>query len=69
MNVQLPADIALLVALYTTAANSGRRGTLVAGVIVEAGVLLACLRWATEGAFLAPFVAVTAMVSPPPSWV
>ncbi|MFE6056749.1 sensor histidine kinase [Kitasatospora sp. NPDC056446] len=60
--VQLPADAALLVALYTAAANSGRRGTLVAGAVVEAGVLLACLRWATEGAFLTPFVAVTAMV-------
>ncbi|MBD0844316.1 sensor histidine kinase [Streptomyces sp. TRM68416] len=62
MDVQLPADIALLVALYTVAANSGRRGTLVAGAIVEGGALLACLRWATEGAFLTPFVAVTATV-------
>jgi signal transduction histidine kinase len=62
MDVPLPADIALLVALYTAAANSGRRGTLVAGAIVEGVALLACLRWATEGAFLTPFVAVTAMV-------
>ncbi|MGW0770058.1 sensor histidine kinase [Streptomyces sp. NPDC002676] len=61
MDIQLPADIALLVALYTVAANSGRRGTLVAGAIVEAGVVLACLRWATAGAFLTPFVGVTAM--------
>ncbi|MFC8451616.1 sensor histidine kinase [Kitasatospora sp. NPDC057223] len=61
-NVQLPADIALLVALYTVAANSGRRGTLLAAAVVEGGALLACLRWATEGAFLTPFVAVTAMV-------
>ena len=61
MDVQVPADVALLVALYTAAANSGRRGTLVAGAVVEAGVLLACLRWAAEGAFLTPFVAVTAM--------
>nr|WP_306945587.1 histidine kinase [Streptomyces sp. B4I13] len=60
--VQLPADIALLVALYTVAARSGLRGTLVAGAIVESGALLACLRWATEGAFLTPFVAVTAMI-------
>ncbi|WP_327341410.1 thiamine pyrophosphate-dependent enzyme [Streptomyces europaeiscabiei] len=50
------------VALYMVAATSGRRGTLVAGAIVEGGALLACLRWATEGAFLTPFVAVTAMV-------
>ncbi|MEV7186631.1 histidine kinase [Kitasatospora sp. NPDC093102] len=60
-DVQLPADVALLVALYTVAANAGRRGTLVAGAVVETGVLLACLRWTTEGAFLAPFVAATAM--------
>ncbi|MCX5213051.1 histidine kinase [Kitasatospora sp. NBC_00240] len=58
----LPADVALLVALYTAAANSGRRGTLVAGAVVEAGALLACLRWATDGAFLTPFVALTATV-------
>ncbi|MGC5342959.1 sensor histidine kinase [Streptomyces sp. DT171] len=62
MDVQLPADTALLVALYTAAANSGRRGTLVAGAVVEGGALLACLRWAAEGAFLTPFVAVTATV-------
>ncbi|MFF1282957.1 sensor histidine kinase [Streptomyces sp. NPDC058299] len=62
MDIPLPADIALLVALHTAAANSGRHGTLVAGAIVEGGALLACLRWATEGAFLPPFVAVTAMV-------
>lgn len=60
--VQLPADAALLVALYTVAAHSGRRGALVAGAVVEGGALLACLRWATEGAFLAPFVALTATV-------
>ncbi|MFD5270497.1 sensor histidine kinase [Streptomyces sp. NPDC058335] len=62
MDVQLLADIALLVALYTVAANSGRRGTLVAGAIVETGVLLACVRWAAEGAFPTTFVAATAMV-------
>ncbi|MER8099139.1 histidine kinase [Kitasatospora sp. NPDC094016] len=61
-DIQLPADVCLLVALYAAAANSGRRGALLAGAVVEAGALLACLRWATEGAFLTPFVAVTAMV-------
>ncbi|KIF03282.1 histidine kinase, partial [Streptomyces sp. RSD-27] len=63
VGVQLPADTALLVALYTVAATSGRRGTLLAGAVVQAGVLLACLRWAPEGAFLTPFVAVTATVA------
>ncbi|WP_055724167.1 sensor histidine kinase, partial [Streptomyces niveiscabiei] len=61
-DVQLPADIALLVALYTVAAHHGRRATLVAAAVVECGALLACLRWATDGAFLTPFVALTAMV-------
>ncbi|GIH79978.1 sensor histidine kinase [Planobispora longispora] len=62
MDVPLPADVALLVALYTVAANSDRRGTFAAAAVVEGGALLACLRWTTEGAFLTPFVAVTAMV-------
>ncbi|MDX3386970.1 histidine kinase [Streptomyces niveiscabiei] len=61
-DVQLPADIALLVALYTVAAHHGRRTTLAAAAVVECGALLACLRWATDGAFLTPFVALTAMV-------
>jgi signal transduction histidine kinase len=62
VDVQLPADIALLVALYTVAANSGWRVTLLASGIVEIGAVLACLRWATDGAFLTPFAALTAMV-------
>ncbi|MGW4400248.1 sensor histidine kinase [Amycolatopsis nivea] len=62
VGIQLPADIALLVALYTVAANSGNRGTFVAVVVAEVGAALACLRWATDGAFLTPFAAVTAMV-------
>ncbi|RKT09600.1 signal transduction histidine kinase [Streptomyces sp. 1114.5] len=61
-NVQLPSDAALLVALYTVAAHVGGRAALVAGAVVEGGALLACLRWATEGAFLAPFLALTATV-------
>ncbi|WP_417466381.1 sensor histidine kinase [Kitasatospora cinereorecta] len=61
-DVQLPADVALLMALYTVAAHSGRRFTLLAAAVVEGGALLACLRWAADGAFLAPFVALTAAV-------
>ncbi|MEV0416393.1 histidine kinase [Streptomyces sp. NPDC050448] len=63
MDVQLPADIALLVALYTAAAHTGRRGTLLAGAVVEGGAVLACLRWAPDGAFLTPFVALSATVA------
>ncbi|MFJ8475953.1 sensor histidine kinase [Kitasatospora sp. NPDC094011] len=58
--LQLPADAALLVALYTVAAHAGRRAALAAAAVVEAGAVLACLRWATDGAFLTPFVAATA---------
>ncbi|MFJ8621904.1 sensor histidine kinase [Kitasatospora sp. NPDC093550] len=64
LGIQLPADVALLVALYAVAAHAGhgrrRYDTLIAAAVVEAGVLLACLRWTTDGAFLTPFVAVTA---------
>ncbi|MFD7027752.1 sensor histidine kinase [Streptomyces sp. NPDC059917] len=62
MDVPLPADVALLVALYTVAAHADRRGTLIAAAVAEGGALVACLSWATDGAFLTPFVAVTAMV-------
>ncbi|WP_370950416.1 sensor histidine kinase [Amycolatopsis sp. cg5] len=62
VDIQLPADIALLVALYTVATTSARRVTLLAAVVVEIGAVLACLRWATGGAFLTPFAALTAMV-------
>lgn len=62
MDVQLPADVALLVALCTAAAHTGRRGTLLAGAVVEGGAVLACLRWVPDGAFLTPFVALSATV-------
>ncbi|WTU85944.1 histidine kinase [Streptomyces sp. NBC_00048] len=61
-DVQLPGDIALLVALYTAAAHTGRRGTLLAAAVVEGGAVLACLRWAPNGAFLTPFVTLSATV-------
>ncbi|MFD9722742.1 sensor histidine kinase [Streptomyces sp. NPDC059072] len=61
-DVQLAADVALLMALYTTAAHTGRRGTLLAAAVVEGGAVLACLRWASNGAFLTPFVALSATV-------
>ncbi|MDX2296712.1 MULTISPECIES: sensor histidine kinase [Streptomyces] len=61
-DVQLLADTALLVALYTAAAHTGRRGTLLAAAVVEGGVVLACVSWAPNGAFPTPFVALSAMV-------
>lgn len=62
VGVPLPADVALLVALYTAAAHTGRRGTLLAAAVVEGGSVLACLRWASDGAFAAPFAALSASV-------
>ncbi|RKE17110.1 sensor histidine kinase [Streptomyces sp. TLI_171] len=62
LDVQLPADVALLVALYTVAAHAGRRAALAAAGVVQAGALAACLRWAADGAFLTLFVAVSASV-------
>lgn len=62
VNVQLPADVALLVALYTVAARSGSRVALIASAVVEIGAILACLRWTANGAFLTLFAALTAMV-------
>ncbi|MFF5208302.1 sensor histidine kinase [Streptosporangium sp. NPDC000396] len=53
IGLQLLTDVALLVALYTVAAHSTWRRTLMAGAILETGVLLASARWAApHGAFL-----------------
>ncbi|MEU3571586.1 histidine kinase [Kitasatospora sp. NPDC036755] len=60
-DAQLPADIALLVALHTVAAHTGRRTTLLAAAVTQTGVLLACLRWAPDDAFPTLLVALTAM--------
>nr|WP_285736791.1 histidine kinase [Kitasatospora phosalacinea] len=60
LDVQLPADVALLVALYAVAGYAGRRAAAVAGAVVVGGALLACLRWSAGGSFPVLFVAVTA---------
>ncbi|MFI6926444.1 sensor histidine kinase [Nonomuraea spiralis] len=57
LDVQLPADAALLVALYTVAARRSWRWSLAAGLTLEAGALLAAIRWAPPGRF--PFTAAT----------
>jgi signal transduction histidine kinase len=59
-DIQLPADVALLVALYTVAAHTGRRGTLAACAVVVGGALAACLSWSTDCAFAVPFTALAA---------
>ncbi|MFJ5881605.1 sensor histidine kinase [Kitasatospora cineracea] len=58
--IQLPADVALLVALYAVAARTGRRGTPVACAVVAGGALAACLSWSTDGPYAVPLAALTA---------
>ncbi|MDP9868147.1 MULTISPECIES: sensor histidine kinase [Streptosporangium] len=62
-DVQLPADAALLVALYTVATRCAWRQTLVAGLTLEAGALLAAARWAPPGQSPFTAAALTAMTA------
>ncbi|WP_246266670.1 sensor histidine kinase [Nonomuraea typhae] len=61
--IQLPADVALLVALYTVGAHAPWRHTLVAAAVTEAGVVLASARWAPEGQFVLSVVALSVTVA------
>ncbi|MEU8965421.1 sensor histidine kinase [Streptomyces sp. NPDC048491] len=61
-DVRLPADIALLIGLYTVAAHaSGRRVRAAIGVL-QGGVLLAALRWAPDDRGAETFIGLSAMV-------
>ncbi|MFF5205106.1 sensor histidine kinase [Streptosporangium sp. NPDC000396] len=62
-DVQLPADAALLVALYTVAARCPWRQALMAALALEAGVVLAAARWAPPGQFPFTVAALTAMAA------
>ncbi|MGW5682276.1 sensor histidine kinase [Nonomuraea sp. NPDC003754] len=62
--VQLVTDVALLVAVYTVAARSAWRHTLAAWLVLEAGVVLASVRWAAPyGSFLPSAVFLTAVAA------
>ncbi|MEU5403651.1 histidine kinase [Streptomyces sp. NPDC005963] len=61
IGVQLPADVALLVALYTVAAHADWRRLLPAGVVMAVAVLMAAARWAPPGRVLASVAAMSAM--------
>ncbi|MFI9844642.1 sensor histidine kinase [Nonomuraea sp. NPDC051941] len=63
LDVQLPADAALLVALYTVAAHRPWRHTLPAALALQAGVLLAAARWAPPGQFPFTVAALSAMAA------
>ena len=56
-------DAALLVALYTVAAGRPLRTTLAAFAALEIGIVLALLRWGTEGHPLDVFVALSGLVT------
>jgi signal transduction histidine kinase len=58
----LTADIALLVAIYTVAAHASRRALALAAVVLEAGIVLATVRWA-DTAELLSFVLLTGMAT------
>ncbi|MGW0072646.1 sensor histidine kinase [Streptosporangium sandarakinum] len=63
LDVQLPADAALLTALYTVAARRPLRHTLPAALALQAGVLLAAARWAPPGRFPFTVAALSAMAA------
>jgi signal transduction histidine kinase len=58
------ADMALLVALYTVAVRSAWHHMLLAGVVLEGGILLVSVRWGPEGRFLVPVLFLTALAIP-----
>jgi signal transduction histidine kinase len=60
---RMVADVALLVAFYTVAARSDLRRTVVAAVVLEAGVLLATLRWSAGHAASLVFVLLSGMTT------
>jgi signal transduction histidine kinase len=61
--VLLIGDAALLVALYTVAATCDRRSALAAAGVLEAGALLAALKWAPAISWLPSFVFLSGMVT------
>ncbi|MEU0009376.1 histidine kinase [Streptomyces sp. NPDC006314] len=63
LGYQLPAEISLLVALYTVAAYTTRQRLLLACLVMEGGILLACQRWAPEGRSLSTTVALSALAA------
>ncbi|MDX6332332.1 MAG: hypothetical protein QOI83_4715, partial [Streptomycetaceae bacterium] len=57
----LPADLALLVALYCVAAHSDRRRLLLAGAVLETGIVMASVRWTLHERIAGSLVSLTAL--------
>jgi len=58
----LLGDVALLVALYTVAAHQSRTRALLAAGVLEAGAIMAAVRWEPGGTLLRSLLFLTAMV-------
>ncbi|MFI9385508.1 response regulator transcription factor [Kutzneria sp. NPDC052558] len=56
LEIRLPADIALLVAIYTVGAHTGLRRLLAAAAVLEAGIIAYALSW---GGFLVAATSLT----------
>ncbi|MFE4870284.1 sensor histidine kinase [Streptomyces sp. NPDC056682] len=61
-DLRLPADIALLIGLYTVAAHASRQRTWPAIGVLEGGALLAAVRWAPDDRAAETFIGLSAMV-------
>ncbi|MFJ1582637.1 sensor histidine kinase [Streptomyces sp. NPDC088197] len=61
LDFQVPADVALLVALYTVAAYCDRRRLMMAFGVLEVGVVLATVSWAMHDRSAGTFVSLSAM--------
>jgi signal transduction histidine kinase len=62
LNMPLIGDGALLVALYTVAAHQSRRHAAAAAAVMEAGAVMAALRWAPAGNLIRSILFLTATV-------
>ena len=58
----LLGDVALLVALYTVAAHQSRTRAVLAAGVLEAGAIMAAVRWEPGGTLLRSLLFLTAMV-------
>jgi signal transduction histidine kinase len=63
LGLRLTADVALLVGLYTVAAQRPRRSALGAAVVLEAGVVLAAVRLSPTGDLLTSLVLLTGLAA------
>jgi hypothetical protein len=62
LGVPLFGDVALLVALYTVAAHQSRTRTVLAAGVLEAGALMAAVRWEPAGTLPRSLLFLTATV-------